>query len=667
MLKNTFCFLKGISQKKEALLWKNKIYTWSDYANVYDRQISFFNNKSNIFEDAYNAYNTKDVDFFIKKIPHDIWYRVAYSFPQDVIFLDIETTGLSFIYDEITVIGWMKNGKYDCYINGESTEKLFTEIESSKAIITFNGSLFDIKFISVAFPELKIPECHIDLRFFARRLGLSGGQKKIETELGFRRTSDIAQIHGENAPILWYKYCRGDMQSISTLIDYNFYDIQGMAYIFDECVNRMHKINNIPDIVNPTHKFYSSTIQKEHKTIFSYAGDISPKMTYDDLNKMISLKNFCVIGLDLVASEKKGTGVAVLKGNNVHTSKLFTDDEILNIILSSKAKLVSIDSPLSIPKGRTSYWDDDPQRYLGITRECERILKKRGISSYPCLINSMQKLTKRGIELAEKIRKLGIPVIESYPGAAQDIMNIPRKQQGLCYLKNGLHEFGIQGDYLVNEVSHDELDAITSAIVGIFFWCGKFEALGNEDEDYLIIPNVSVNNHKWISRKCIVLSGTIGSGKTTTANILRKKGFAYSRFSAIIEDLLKCKRQDVTRQTLQSLGQEIHESGQQRWLARQVASKVIASPNSVIDGLRFPEDLAFLREVFGPAITHWHITNEEARKTRFDKMNTQAYEMALHHKVESAIPALAVLCDLQIRNEGSLRDLQNNIEALLGM
>ena len=67
-------------------------------------------------------------------------------------------------------------------------------------------------------------------------------------------------------------------------------------------------------------------------------------------------------------------------------------------------------------------------------RECERMLKRRGINVYPCLIPSMQKLTRRGIDLAEKFRKLGIPVIESYPGAAQDIVGIPRKRAGLKYL-----------------------------------------------------------------------------------------------------------------------------------------------------------------------------------------------------------------------------------------
>ena len=123
-------------------------------------------------------------------------------------------------------------------------------------------------------------------------------------------------------------------------------------------------------------------------------------------------------------------------------------------------------------------------------RYAERELKRRGVNVYPCLIPSMQRLTERGMKLAKELRKNKIKVIESYPGAAQDIMQIPRKHAGLPYLKDGLQEFGMKGDWYKNKVSHDELDAITSAIVGLFYLGGKYEALGNDDEEYLVIPKI---------------------------------------------------------------------------------------------------------------------------------------------------------------------------------
>ena len=109
---------------------------------------------------------------------------------------------------------------------------------------------------------------------------------------------------------------------------------------------------------------------------------------------------------------------------------------------------------------------------------------------FPCLLPSMQKLTERGIRLAKVFRERGYKVIESYPGAAQDIMRIPRKKASLEDLLQGLHAFGINGNFVSTQTTHDELDAITSALVGYFHLTGDYEALGNEREEYLIIPKL---------------------------------------------------------------------------------------------------------------------------------------------------------------------------------
>ena len=87
----------------------------------------------------------------------------------------------------------------------------------------------------------------------------------------------------------------------------------------------------------------------------------------------------------------------------------------------------------------------------------------------------------RGMRLAEELRKHGLHVIESYPGAAQDILGIPRKGSSLEELKWGLNRAGISGRYLKDRVTHDEVDAITSALVGLFYLADDYIALGNSD------------------------------------------------------------------------------------------------------------------------------------------------------------------------------------------
>lgn len=177
-----------------------------------------------------------------------------------------------------------------------------------------------------------------------------------------------------------------------------------------------------------------------------------------------------VFGIDLTGSEQRASGVALLDGADLElTRRLKTDAEIEAEAINSKVEVVSIDSPLSLPEDRSR-----------IYRWCELELKRRGIGVFWCLLPTMRKLTMRGINLAAKLRSHGLTVIESYPGAAQDILKIPRKHKGVQVLANALAEFGIRGNL---DISHDELDAVTAAIVGQYYLRNEYEALG-----CLIVP-----------------------------------------------------------------------------------------------------------------------------------------------------------------------------------
>lgn len=213
-----------------------------------------------------------------------------------------------------------------------------------------------------------------------------------------------------------------------------------------------------------------------------------PKALYTEL---AGIHDSTVVGIDLTGSEKKKCGWATLTNGDVTTRTIFTDQELIDITIRQMPAVISIDAPLSLPAGRISVYDTDPGRQeFGILRECERAMLKRGIRSYPCLIQSMQKLTERGIQLANEFRKRGFTVIESYPGGAQDILGIPRKGKSIPLLVKGLQAFGLNGSFDQVGVSHDELDAITSAIVGCFYIANRYEALGNEREGYLILPRL---------------------------------------------------------------------------------------------------------------------------------------------------------------------------------
>jgi len=193
-----------------------------------------------------------------------------------------------------------------------------------------------------------------------------------------------------------------------------------------------------------------------------------------------------VVGIDLRGMPKNPTGWARCEGPSVDSRTAHSDGEIIELTLEARPELVSIDAPLSLPRGRVGVSDDSPCRAKGdIVRDAERILWSRGIRAYPPLIRHMQGLTKRGISLARTLEGAGITVIESYPGAAQDILGIPRKRLDLNGLRRGLREFGFATS---PDWSHDELDAVTSALVGYFYCADQYEAIGADDEGYMIIP-----------------------------------------------------------------------------------------------------------------------------------------------------------------------------------
>jgi histidinol phosphatase-like PHP family hydrolase/predicted nuclease with RNAse H fold/dephospho-CoA kinase len=239
-----------------------------------------------------------------------------------------------------------------------------------------------------------------------------------------------------------------------------------------------------------------------------------------------------VVGIDLTAGDK-ATGIALIDEFCVETTSLFSDDEILAYVRKHKPRIVSIDSPLGLPGGGDSI---DPK--AGIVRVAEHDLASVGIPAYPALIDSMRNLTLRGIQLRTAIEQFPHPprVIESYPGAAQDILCIPRKQKSLDLLREGLRRLGLKGTGLETH-SHDEMDAITSAIVGRYFEAGLFEPMGIPSEAQLIVPKI--RPLVFDTSPVICLAGKTGAGKSVVARYLSVfYGLEWVRTRNIIHELL---------------------------------------------------------------------------------------------------------------------------------
>jgi predicted nuclease with RNAse H fold/dephospho-CoA kinase len=583
--------------------------------------------------------------------------------PKRVLFLDVETTGLSRYYDDVTLVGWLIDGVYRVYVAGDDPGLLLSSLRSASALVTFNGTLFDLGFLAKTFTGLVLPNVHADLRYLAKRVGLTGGQKAIEKQLGICVRAGVEGVDGPEAVLLWHRYLRGDKSSLRRLIEYNRCDVIAMRDILDYVLTHL--------VVEPTFWFTPPGFSLQPWKVSGWAEPIAdlpfsgrlrrPENTFGSLLGETPAENASVIGIDLTSSGSKPSGWCVLRGAFAETGMIGSDDEIINRTLSAAPALVSIDSPLSIPYGRICVEDDDPTRSeFGIMRRSERELRRRGINVYPCLLPSMQGLTKRGMGLAARLRDFGIPVIESYPGAAQDIMGIPRKGAGQEFLRQGLADFGILGRFTTEAVRHDELDAITSALVGSFFLASKYEALGGNSEDPLIIPDL----HAAPGPLVIGISGRICAGKTTAAHLLERLGFAYTRFSLVIDEEILGRGELPSRESRQRIGLEINRTKGQRWLCERVLSRVREQALIVVDGLRFRQDHAFLTERFGTRFLHLHVTaGTDLRRERYGREypGDSSFEQSDCDPVEMEVDDLAPLAAATIDNSSTLGDLERAI------
>ncbi len=143
-----------------------------------------------------------------------------------------------------------------------------------------------------------------------------------------------------------------------------------------------------------------------------------------------------IVGLDLAAVESRPTGFCIFEGLTAETFLVYTNEEVVKRIEAKKTKIIAIDAPLSLPSGRKSI-NERTNIHL---RECDKELLKRGIKFFPVTLGAMRKLTSRGIALRRTLENRHFEVIEVYPGGAQDVLKIPRKQRGLTKLRTGLEK-----------------------------------------------------------------------------------------------------------------------------------------------------------------------------------------------------------------------------------
>ncbi len=261
MIRNTFCILNGIGEKLERRLWSGGILTWGDF--IGNGPVDFISpGRKRLMDEYLEAHlehlGTGDAAWFKDALRGTEHWRLFKIFREQTVCLDIETNGYQpGAGGYVTMVGLYDGYDYKCLIKGEnlSAENLMKELSPYKCLVTFFGSSFDVPFLrrSLKGFELDIP--HFDLCFGARKVGLKGGLKKLETEFGIQRDEETVGMDGYDAVILWNRVLKGNSRALELLVKYNREDTVNLWSLADTVYGMLRESTGIDRYLNSYRSF----------------------------------------------------------------------------------------------------------------------------------------------------------------------------------------------------------------------------------------------------------------------------------------------------------------------------------------------------------------------------------------------------------------------------
>lgn len=247
MIRRTFRILPATGAMRERALWNEGIVDWQAFREIDSVPGMSMGRKKEcdaVIGDAELLLERRDCGALASMLPRSETWRLYGAFHRDAVFLDIETDGLG-PGCEVTVVGTHDRNGTRTLVSGqdldeESVAELFT---GASMLVTFNGSCFDVPVLRSAFPSLDLDMPHVDLRFVARKAGLTGGLKIIERRLGLERDEGIADVDGAEAVRMWMAWKRrGCDRSLDTLLEYNRADTMNLPLVGEKVCSILERM-----------------------------------------------------------------------------------------------------------------------------------------------------------------------------------------------------------------------------------------------------------------------------------------------------------------------------------------------------------------------------------------------------------------------------------------
>lgn len=248
MLRRTFQLLSGVGEKTERKLWEAGVTQWADLEGAEPSRLpGRVSRRLEAHLDQLSMANRHleegHTSPFERWLPRGELWRLLDEADENVMYLDIETTGLSYPEGRATVVGAHTEAEgTKLLVRGQdlSSEAVEDLIQPAQCLVTFNGRRFDVPWLEREF-GVSIDVPHVDLMYAFRKLDITGGLKSIEKQIGLERGEEIDDMGGYEAVKLWRRWERGDHDALERLLSYNRADVVNMKPLAETAYRKLKR------------------------------------------------------------------------------------------------------------------------------------------------------------------------------------------------------------------------------------------------------------------------------------------------------------------------------------------------------------------------------------------------------------------------------------------
>lgn len=239
MIRESFIFLPKVKEATERKIWAQA----PDWNAFLDRkEIAGFSEKRKqdadmIISSARDATLQDNARWLGRIFPKSDHWRLYDHFKERAAFLDIETSKPG----TVTLVGIYDGRETKSFLHGTNLDRksLADELAKYQMLVTFNGASFDLPVLKHYF-QLPFDVPHVDLKNVCAKVGLTGGLKSIERQMGIKRPETIKHVRGEDAAELWRCWkATGDKDFLDMLITYNEEDCVNLHTIAKQVIPQL--------------------------------------------------------------------------------------------------------------------------------------------------------------------------------------------------------------------------------------------------------------------------------------------------------------------------------------------------------------------------------------------------------------------------------------------